>query len=793
MKGIKLSDYFHIVKPTYVFLRLKPNNSIRNNSTDKIAKTISSLYHGITQQIHKVESKLIKVLGKEFLFGTKYRFDQPAKVSYFVYIEKKKAEFYFIVPTQYQSILREKISDSWTGITIEEVKELPIFGDDAIKYQLTYKKEDPLSLSTDKRSNDLLNSNLNVIDVLEEGDRVGIFYNFMPISQFSWPAAYRNTMDKVKRNLPTDRNKFGLSYAFKWGVGTINDIVSSILEGVFGSKKKEVNNNLLETLIERMNGGRKASDSTGRKATATIVNTQIMVISDSDNPIRKHNNARSLAQSFDTIADDNTLISKPYKKEFTPLKFSIGTERNKMGDSEISNFLSLPGRELLEKYNVIDKVETKETEVPEELRNGVMRIGINKYRGTDQEAFLSTDKQYQNLTVVLIGPTRAGKSTLIGNLSHDAIKHNECVVLFDFIANCETSQEVSALFPPDKILNIECKDNKKMQGLGYNEVGISLDPFQQYANAKLQTTQLKTLIDSINSDNTRLTSKMDRFLESASLVVFINGGSIRDVFNVLQIPEIRHQFINNVPAHQMENLQEYISYLQELDKISDGEIVGTKYDKIEGIIDRLNKLKANPYMELMLKKGTENNIDLVEELQKNQLICLRMPETMFSTDGERDIYTTYWLTKLWLSLQIRKQKYPNNMKKVNLFIDELYQVENTEKTLKAILSRLAKFYLKPIISCHYLNQITHIRQELRSANASYMLISGCDKNNFNELKSELYPFEEEDLLKLHRYHSMNLIKVKDGYSRFITKLPPPVSTLPTLSTREQTLIEKEKK
>lgn len=71
-----------------------------------------------------------------------------------------------------------------------------------------------------------------------------------------------------------------------------------------------------------------------------------------------------------------------------------------------------------------------------------------------------------------------------------------------------------------------------------------------------------------------------------------------------------------------------------------------------------------------------------------------------------------------------------------------------EKFLTKKLSQLPKFNLKPIISCHYLNQIKIIREELRSANASYMLLSGCDKKNFDELESELYPYQEEDLLGL---------------------------------------------
>lgn len=64
-----------------------------------------------------------------------------------------------------------------------------------------------------------------------------------------------------------------------------------------------------------------------------------------------------------------------------------------------------------------------------------------------------------------------------------------------------------------------------------------------------------------------------------------------------------------------------------------------------------------------------------------------------------------------------------------------------------------------------------MRDELRSVNPSYMLIAGCDKENFKELNTELKPFTEEDLQNLDRYQSMNYIKTKNGYAKFITQLP----------------------
>ncbi|NDI34652.1 hypothetical protein [Chengkuizengella sediminis] len=61
-----------------------------------------------------------------------------------------------------------------------------------------------------------------------------------------------------------------------------------------------------------------------------------------------------------------------------------------------------------------------------------------------------------------------------------------------------------------------------------------------------------------------------------------------------------------------------------------------------------------------------------------------------------------------------------------------------------------------------------------SANTSYMLLEGCDKKNYTELKDELYPFTAEDLSNLKRYHSLNYVKSKEGYTRFITNMPSPI-------------------
>lgn len=779
MKTIKFTEAVKIVKPEYVYLKLKPNNSIRNNSTHKLARAIAGLYKNVLENIEKTEEKMFKVFGREIFIPSKFNIHTSFKVSYFIYIEHKKIEFYLIVPQNQLMYIREKVTDVWSNLTIDKVTTLPSFSDKSTKYQILYKNEDGMSLAVDRRDNDLLHSNLNVVEMLKEGDKLGIFYNFIPSSQHGWRYKHKATVDKHKSGRPTERDKTGWRYIFKWGISIIDGLINTVtgaLVSADSSIKSDDGNGVLTGLIEALNGDKKAKLSTGtmKKGNAAILSTQILVIGESIDSLRERNTVKSLAQSFDTISEDNELVYKPFRKQLNFLDYSTGSEKINIGDEEAQNFLALAGRDVLERYNFIEKVETFETEVPEDLQSGVMSIGENIYRGKKQLAYLSNDKEFRNLLTLLIGPTRAGKSNLIANLCVDAIENGECVVVFDFIENCELSDEIARCFPKDKVLEIRCDNLNTLQGLGYNEVGLSNDPFKQYENAKRQTSNLLTLINSINTDDSRLSPKMERYLESASLVVFISNGSIRDVFSVLLNHIARGKFITSVPRNQLEYLDEYINSLRELDDYNkQDQIDGTKTNLIVGIIDRLNVLKRNTYTELMLKKDTKNNINLVEEMQKNQLITIKLPQHMFTLESEKDTMVLYFLSKLWLSAQIRAEIIKDKSKRIktNLVIDELYQCSNSEKFITSKLSQMAKFIVKPIISCHYINQLKHMREEMRSANASYLLISGCDKKNYDELKNELYPFTDEDLKNLPRYHAMCYLKSKENYARFITKLP----------------------
>ena len=767
-KILKFDDYIKIKRPTYIYIKITPHKSTRNYNSNSIAKAIAGTYKAINKRIKRDRFK--------------YIIETNFKISYIIDIQNNNANFYFLVPKLCLNSILEKIKEVWSKATVEVLEEsIKGFGDNAVYYSLNYKKEDALSLEVDRKTNEPLNSILSVMEVMQEQDRVTIIYNFMPNSQANWKEQYKTTMQKITEKKSIDKNVMTFDYIVRNGVLALINLLDSLMNVIgdfVGANTTGTQESLYTSIMGVLERQDELSIATKKKKEATVINTQILVVGEGTSQAEQ--NVINTCQAYSSIDQDNELTYKKLKKKNRPKihDYNFNVDYNIFSAEEVGNFLQIPGRVLLNQFG-IKHIKTEESKVPKELQTGIFNIGTNTFKGQTQKAYLSTDKNYKNLTLAIIGPTRAGKSELLGNLCENAIDNGQSVIIPDFCGQCELSQGIIKRIDRSKVINISCGDFEELQGMGYGDLTSKSDkPIERYNALKVQSQQVKTLINCINSDSL-LEPRMERYLICASLITFSSGGPLKDVFEVLQDHKKRREYINKVPQDIKTHLDKYICMLEELDEWSratkdcPAEVIGTKYSFIQGILNRVNKLDQNTYIEMMLEKDCSNNINLAEEMQNGKLIVIQMPETMFNTEEEKDIYCTYWLTKIWGALQIRFANIPieEDRTQVNLIYDELYQVPRTQEFLRLKINQIAKKTCKPIISCHSLEQVKYIRPELKSANTSYMLISGCNKDNYNELKEELQPYELDDLLNLQPYHSLNLIKCDDGWSTFITKLP----------------------
>lgn len=755
MKSLKFSDYIEIVRPTYVYLKITSHKSVRNYNTNNITKMIALSFKALNKRIYKYNKKLI--------------IESNFKISFMIDLFEGNANFYFIVPEILKSQMLEKLNEIWSKATIEEVDPIKI--NDEIVYELRTVKEDALSLGYDLKSNMPLDSVLGVMDVMKSEDRVSLIANFMPRAQFGWLESYEDTMKKIHDKRSIEKATLTPAYVLKITFLGIVEILDKVVEVLcdFTGGVNEDKESLYKSILGVLEQQRELSQDTKKKKEALVIDTQLACIGN------KEEHIRSVCSAFRVLDGDNELTYKKVDKKFKLEDYNFNTEVSTLSTQEASNFIKIPGRLLLQQHG-IRYINVEENPIPNNLLEGTKRLGVATYKGNKIDTYLDTEWNSANTCLTCVGGQGSGKTTFITNYVHDCIKAGEGVILIDFIKNCEMSQDIVSITPKSKLIEIDLAKENNIQAFAYNEMKImdNMTTFQKLDKASMQSEQLMALIDSISIGDP-LSSSMRRLFNAACIVTGVQGfNSLKDVIDCLENHNKRFKFINNLDEELKKFLEDEIKTLEEINEYDrDKILIGTKSSKISYILDRVDLLRSNFKLKYMYKANPNNNIDIKKALDENKVILIKMKDGDFPTKMQKNILVTYWITKVWLATQLRgmEQSKPN---RVNLIIDEVFQAPTSLLLLQDILVQARKFALKPILSIHYVKQVSNIFDALLTSNGSFMLMKGSTEEDYNYLKNKIENLEYEDLRDMQRYNSLNLICHSEGYSSFITKLPKPI-------------------
>ena len=753
-ESIKLSKYIEIQKAEYTHIQVIPSKSCRNTNTDKILVLANTMY--------KKLDRLIRIENKKLIITSKL------KLSYYIHITKRCTEFYFIVPTVFYSQVKTKLSETWKNVEIKKVNALPININDCTKYQLSYKLNDVLSLNVDKRSNSLLNANLSVLEILQDDEAVGIFYNFIPMSQKEqnyFKISSQEALNNFRKgiNLKKSKNIVDLGViSLKFLVDFINGLLNAFLSAPKNS------HNIINH-IEK-----STSSSTQRKAKSDIIKTQAIICAKSDEKEREKQLCTTTFNTFTSLNGDNELEMEEVKKNIDIYKDDIKVKYNYTSTLESGKFVNVAGKDIIEQHKNIKHNKLLELRAPKCLEDGEVRIGEVKHKDDKQMTYYSTDEQMKRLGRVLLGPMGAGKDYYMTNMAKDIIKVGRGLIVLDYIDKCQLADNIKAITPIDRLIEINCANPKQLQSFAYDEYKYS-DSDREVDKIDIcmqKAQQYNMLLDTINDVNSTLTPRMLRYLNAAATIVFrVNQySSFKDIIDVLKNPTKRDNIISLLPASAKELLQDEIDDLEELSKRDKKGNIENADSKIDGILDRISKLKSSSiYTKLSYISESTNNVDFIKAINEGKVILIKIPAKRFSKTM-RSLLATFFLQKVWIAKEQGATK-----TQTELFINEIHQSYHCQLLMEDILVECRKFNLTPTLSLHYLDQCTkNLQKSILASGASFLLIQGTDIKVYNELKRyfDKDGYTETDLAELERYHALCLIKNEyTGYSSFVCKLP----------------------
>ena len=781
-KGSQKEYFYETAADPFTIYKIVPDYNLTNNNNIALVNVFSSIY---------------KTPRQRFSFNKGY--ELPNQVYFDIVFKKKQANFYISVKEEYEELIKNKMDTIWNNAEISKVDDIDKMNFKNTEVcELILKDYNFKSLSVSRGDLYPLTNMMGILKMLNDNETVRVNIAIEPTKRSNWVDIAKDEYKQYESGKIVNNEGNKKEELMKLGFTGAEAILNLYIEmrllllesvlGIISTDKEEdkININLKIDSLEEIKKANKysgLSPETNYKMISEVFKVRISILSSSLDRNRAKLNMLSVANSYKDLNNDNALVIKLLTRKQQEILFNDVIENyikpSKhciLSDKEVSKLIQLPQKDLQNEYK-IQSIDTREVDVPEQLQDGLVRIGIAEKQGKKITAYWSKDKNVMALAKVFIGPQNSGKTTAVKRTVKDCYKAGYSNIVIDFIENCQTSKEIEEVIDTKDKIILELGNKDYIPALAYNEVSNliteNMDSWDRINYANLISEQVEYLINAITDTGTgELTAPMIRYLHAASMITFIKpGATINDVFLVLRRWDKRNEAIRYAKYSGCFEKDDDIFYdLEELhERDKEGKIIGTRENLIIGILNRIVILQKNPFIKAMLGAEINKDDNLTKWIEEGKSIFIHIPQTKFPNQNTRDILTTFFISRIWLAVQLRENN--KDARLCNVIFDEVHQVPTTARFLSNHITEFRRHRLGLILSCHYLKQMRELLIALKSSGASYVLIAGTEKENLEALKEEILPFTVEEGMKLKPHTSINVVNYGNQYAKFITSLP----------------------
>ncbi|MFL0167623.1 hypothetical protein [Candidatus Clostridium helianthi] len=536
------------------------------------------------------------------------------------------------------------------------------------------------------------------------------------------------------------------------------------------------------------------SNSTIRKGTEKGFETAIRGIVYSKSEARREFLLEQFSNCFGCMDLDNNLVMRKIKNTKDNMKRIANRELfwNPINDSkfilsvsELEHFLQLP-QVTLQKELGIERLDFAEIKLAKELLEGYIPIG--HIYGGKGIAYWSKIKDLLCLSKAIVAVKGAGKSKYFENYVYNAYKGGDCVVYFDYIENNQNALEVAKHIPKNDVITL---DLSKGFTFDYPELDINTIPKDDEYNRNIKRFAsdycmlMEKFINTINTGDAQpLTANMRNILIAACSLTFLAGFTdMYSIYKVLTNYRFRYTVVKKVKEMKIYHDDDFrFEVMKSLDVMADSKkgskttntVIGTN-DKADRVLDRFNALLRDSRTEEMLLGIDRNNVNFVNIFEQNKVVLVLMPEDYFTDYELKDIVMTYFLSRMKLAGQKRAALIKDREKRkvVHIMLDEIHQLDNSTSLMIKNIAEDRKFRTTYVFTCQFLKQFGRLWDAVKGTGCNFMLLAGCEKENFTLLKEEIgFNFELNDLIKMPAFHSLNIVRGREKtITTFMSKLP----------------------
>lgn len=781
-KGSQKEYFYETAVDPFTIYKIVPDYNLTNNNNITLVNVFSSIY---------------KTPRQRFSFQRGY--ELPNQVYFDIVFKKGQANFYLSVKEEFEDLLKNKMDTIWDKAEITKVNDIESMNFKNTEVcELILKDYNFKSLSVGRGDLYPLTNMMGILKMLSDNETVRVNIAIEPTKRSNWVDIAQDEYKQYENgkivNNDTDKRDELIKLGFTGAEAIVNLYIEMrllLLESILGiittdEKEDKLNINLkIDSLeeIKKVNKYSGLTPETNYKMTSEVFKVRISILSSSLDNSRAKLNMLSIANSYKDLNNDNALVIKLLTRKQQENLFNDVMENyikpSKhciLSDKEVSKLIQLPQKDLQNEYK-IQSIDTREVDIPNQLQNGLVRIGIADKQGKKITTYWSKDKNVMALSKVFVGPQNAGKTTAVKRTVKDCYRAGYSNIVIDFIENCQTSKEIEEVISDKDKVILELGNKSYIPSLAYNEVSNmiteDMDSWDRINYANLIAEQVEYLINAVTDASTgELTAPMIRYLHAASMITFIRpGATINDMFLVLRRWDKRNEAIRYAKYSGCFEKDDDIFYdLEELhERNKEGKIIGTRESLIIGILNRIVILQKNPFIKAMLGADINKEDNITKWIEEGKSIFIHIPQTKFPNQNTRDILTTFFISRIWLAVQMRENN--KDARLCNVIFDEVHQVPTTARFLSNHITEFRRHRLGLILSCHYLKQMRELLIALKSSGASYVLMAGTEKENLEALKEEILPFTVEEGMKLKPHTSINVVNYGNQYAKFITSLP----------------------